>query len=156
MASQCDVCACRRLASPQGIGDAGRWYASVEIYQQQREQFALLAPTKLEPLSSVDFGSQGTQDAEPRLPGHGLRAEFHMISVFVQVPPRDCLSRSAHVTAPSAHVIALDRSLGGVTGRVQVTLSGIGPLGSHGCSAAASSTFQVPRSITPSAGSITL
>src|SRR6201997_4635593 len=38
-----------------------------------------------------------------------------------------------------------------VAGRVQVTFSGIGPLGSHGCSFTASATFQVPRSITPSA-----
>ena len=37
-----------------------------------------------------------------------------------------------------------------------VTSVGIGPLGSHGCSATASVTFQVPRSITPSAASITL
>jgi hypothetical protein len=33
---------------------------------------------------------------------------------------------------------------------------GIGPLGSHGCSATASVTFHVPRSITPSAASMTL
>ena len=33
---------------------------------------------------------------------------------------------------------------------------GIGPLGSHGCSATASATFQVPRSITPRAASMTL
>ncbi len=38
----------------------------------------------------------------------------------------------------------------------QVTSVGIGPLGSHGCSATASATFQVPRSITPSAASMTL
>ncbi len=36
----------------------------------------------------------------------------------------------------------------------QLTLVGIGPLGSQGCSATASATFQVPRSITPSAASI--
>ena len=41
-------------------------------------------------------------------------------------------------------------------GRVHVTCSGIGPLGSHGCSFTASATFQVPRSITPSAASMTL
>ena len=40
--------------------------------------------------------------------------------------------------------------------RCQVTLSGIGPLGSHGCSSTRSFTFQVPRSITPRAASITL
>ena len=43
-----------------------------------------------------------------------------------------------------------------VVGRVHVTCSGIGPLGSHGCSVTASATFQVPRSITPSAASMTL
>ena len=35
-----------------------------------------------------------------------------------------------------------------------VTLVGMGPLGSQGCSVTASATFQVPRSITPSAASI--
>ena len=43
-----------------------------------------------------------------------------------------------------------------VVGRVHVTCGGIGPLGSHGCSLTASVTFQVPRSITPSAASMTL
>ena len=38
----------------------------------------------------------------------------------------------------------------------QVTWVGIGPLGSHGCSLTASATFQVPRSITPRAASMTL
>ena len=38
----------------------------------------------------------------------------------------------------------------------QVTSVGIGPLGSHGCSLTASVTFHVPRSITPSAASMTL
>ena len=40
--------------------------------------------------------------------------------------------------------------------RDQVTFSGIGPLGSHGCSATRSFTCQVPRSMTPSAASMTL
>ena len=54
---------------------------------------------------------------------------------------------SGHATAPNR---------GSVAGRVHVTCSGIGPLGSQGCSATASATFQVPRSITPSAASMTL
>jgi hypothetical protein len=55
-----------------------------------------------------------------------------------------------------AHATASDLSLGGVIGRVQVTFSGMGPLGSHGCCFTASATFQVPRSSTPSAASMTL
>ena len=55
--------------------------------------------------------------------------------------------RSGHATAPNRASAA---------GRVHVTCSGIGPLGSHGCSATASATFQLPRSITPSAASMTL
>jgi hypothetical protein len=58
--------------------------------------------------------------------------------------------RRAHATA----------GYGGVGSRMpasdQVTLVGIGPLGSHGCSLTASDTFQVPRSITPRAASMTL
>src|SRR5262245_8968060 len=56
--------------------------------------------------------------------------------------------RCAHATAPcprSCFASAAD----------QVTWIGIGPLGSHGCSLTASATFQVPRSITPSAASMT-
>ena len=55
--------------------------------------------------------------------------------------------RSCHATAPNR---------GSAAGRVHVTCNGIGPLGSQGCSATASVTFQVPRSITPSAASMTL
>jgi len=55
--------------------------------------------------------------------------------------------RSGHATAPNQ---------GSVAGRVHVTCNGIGPLGSQGCSATASVTFQVPRSVTPSAASMTL
>jgi hypothetical protein len=55
--------------------------------------------------------------------------------------------RSGHATAPNR---------GSVAGRVHVTCSGIGPLGSQGCSFTASVTFQVPRSVTPSAASMTL
>ena len=55
--------------------------------------------------------------------------------------------RSDHATAPNRPSVA---------GRVHATCNGIGPLGSHGCSATASATFQVPRSITPSAASMTL
>ena len=39
---------------------------------------------------------------------------------------------------------------------VHVTCNGIGPLGSQGCSATASVTFQLPRSMTPRAASMTL
>ena len=55
--------------------------------------------------------------------------------------------RGAHATAPNRP---------SVVGRDHVTCNGIGPLGSHGCSSTASATFQVPRSITPSAASMTL
>ena len=58
--------------------------------------------------------------------------------------------RRAHATA----------GYGGVGSRLpasdHVTWVGIGPLGSHGCSLTASDTFQVPRSITPRAASMTL
>src|ERR1700742_232316 len=44
----------------------------------------------------------------------------------------------------------------GGCGAVQVIWVGMGPSGSQGCAATASATCQVPRSITPSAASITL
>ena len=61
---------------------------------------------------------------------------------------------AAHHQRSLAHVVAPNRP--SVVGRVHVTCNGIGPLGSQGCSATASATFQVPRSITPSAASMTL
>ena len=53
-----------------------------------------------------------------------------------------------------ARVPASLRAAGSVPGSDQLTWVGMGPLGSHGCSATASATFQVPRSMTPSAASI--
>jgi Type I GTP cyclohydrolase folE2 len=63
------------------------------------------------------------------------------------VGPAASHKRSGHATAPNR---------GSVEGRVHVTCNGIGPLGSQGCSATASVTFQVPHSVTPSAASMTL
>jgi hypothetical protein len=60
--------------------------------------------------------------------------------------------RGAHVSNPSYWEVACV----GVAPRDHVTRVGIGPFGSHGCSFTASATFQVPRSITPRAASMTL
>ncbi len=85
------------------------------------------------------FG-QGDGGGEPIGPAtnhdRGLRCTFHASAPC----SRSCPSRIRSRLPPSD----------------QVTCVGIGPLGSHGCSATASATFQVPRSSTPRAASMTL
>ena len=88
VAAQCDVGAGRRLAPPQGVGDAVRGYASVEVDQQQGEQFPPLTPAELEPRAIFDSDGQWTQDAEPRPPGPGASAEFHKIRLSAPVKER--------------------------------------------------------------------
>jgi hypothetical protein len=67
------------------------------------------------------------------------------------VPPRSTGEPAAFDAAPTATATPpLCSCTAFRCGRVKVTFSGIGPLGSHGCSFTASATFEVPRSITPS------
>src|SRR6478609_9305346 len=70
MATQRDIRARRRRPAPQLISDPARGYAAIQIDQQQREQFALLAAAKLEPHPAVDTGGKRTEDAKPRLRSH--------------------------------------------------------------------------------------
>ena len=67
MGTQRDIRARGRRPAPQRIGDPGRWYAPIEIDQQERKQLALLVPAKLQPLPPVDTGGSG-----PRMPNHGF------------------------------------------------------------------------------------
>src|SRR6476469_8337246 len=70
MATQSDIRARRRRPAPQRISDPARGYAAIQIDQQQREQFALLAAAKLKPHPTVDTGGKRTEDAKPRLRSH--------------------------------------------------------------------------------------
>ncbi len=74
----------------------------------------------------------------------------------VRPGPHD--DRGGHASTPSRRTCPLCStpcSTGALCDAHEISV-GIGPLGSQGCSATASATFQVPRSITPSAASMIL
>src|SRR6478609_3889142 len=103
MATQRDIRARRRRPAPQLISDPARGYAAIQIDQQQREQFALLAAAKLEPHPAVDTGGKRTEDAKPRLRSRRRSAELHQLSLSARVPRRDRISPCVVATGATSN-----------------------------------------------------
>ncbi len=127
-------------------------------------------------LEAADEIGGGTRSSEAILPGllHDHCSAIHPMAVGSQflaglgepdrggqaVRPGPHDNSCAHAKAPWSWSSSSRITDGFVRDLVpasdQVTSVGIGPLGSQGCSLTASPTFQVPRSITPSAASMSL